>query len=289
MSPAKRTETTLIEAVRLAGAGECPPRLAAALRYALFPGGARIRPEVCHAVAASCGDDEPTVTNAAAASIELMHCASLVHDDLPCFDDAEIRRGKPSLHKAFGQRLAVLVGDSLIVLAFETLARGAAHRPDRLSALLGILGRAAGAPAGIAAGQAWECETRIDLAQYHQAKTGALFAAATCAGAAAAGASAEDWRTLGERLGQAYQVADDIRDVAARPEEIGKPTGQDDLLDRPSIAREMGLRRAVQHLDSLVEDAIRAIPACPGRGALESLMTGRARQFLPDRLWRMAA
>lgn len=289
MDVAERIETALERVVHNAGGGECPPRLAAAMRYALFPGGARIRPQISHAVAAACGEDDPAVIDSAAAAIELLHCASLVHDDLPCFDDAAIRRGKPSLHATFGERLAVLVGDSLIVLAFQTLGAGAAHRPERLASLLAILGRSVGAPAGIAAGQAWECETRIDLAQYHQAKTGALFAAATCAGAAAAGGPSEPWRRLGERLGQAYQVADDIRDVAARPEEIGKPVGQDDLLDRPSIAREMGLPRAVQHLECVVREAIDAIPACPGRDRLESLMVSRARQFLPDRLWQMAA
>jgi len=289
MTVADRTENAIDRAVRRAADGDCPPRLAAAMRYAMFPGGARIRPQICQAVAAACGEDDSVVTDGAAAAIELLHCASLVHDDLPCFDDAEIRRGKPSLHKAFGQRLAVLVGDGLIVLAFETLGLAAAHRPERLSTLLAILGRAVGAPSGIAAGQAWECETRIDLAQYHQAKTGALFAAATCAGAAASGRPSEDWRRLGEQLGQAYQVADDIRDVAAKPEEIGKPTGQDDLLDRPSIARELGLKQAVQHLETLVGEAVRTIPDCPGRGALESLMLERAHRFLPDRLWRIAA
>ena len=91
-----------------------------------FPGGARIRPRLCLAVAQACGEDQPAVTDAAAAAIELLHCASLVHDDLPCFDDAPIRRGKPSVHRAFGEQLAVLAGDALIVLAFETLALAAA-------------------------------------------------------------------------------------------------------------------------------------------------------------------
>ena len=98
------------------------------LRYAVFPGGARIRPRLCLAVAQACGEDQPAVTDAAAAAIELLHCASLVHDDLPCFDDAPLRRGKPSVHRAFGERLAVLAGDALIVLAFETLARAAVRR-----------------------------------------------------------------------------------------------------------------------------------------------------------------
>ena len=102
-----------------------PPLLASALRYAVFPGGHRIRPQLCLAVARACGDERSRSADAAAAAIELLHCASLVHDDLPCFDDADMRRGKPSVHAQFGEPIAVLAGDALIVLAFETLAREA--------------------------------------------------------------------------------------------------------------------------------------------------------------------
>jgi len=289
MTADARIELTLETAVATAGAGGCPPQLAAALHYALFPGGARIRPQLCLAVADACGEDDEATTNAAAAAIEMLHCASLIHDDLPCFDNAPIRRGKPSLHRAYGERLAVLAGDALIVMAFETLARSAATGSGRLAALTRVVAESVGAPDGIAAGQAWECESRVDLEHYHQAKTGALFAAATRAGAAAAGAEPAPWRMLGQRLGLAYQVADDIRDVAARPEEIGKPTGQDALLDRPSIAREMGVQAAVRHLEKLVSEAIDSIPDCPGRAGLQGLMLSRARRFLPRRLWQIAA
>ena len=119
------------------------------------------------------------------------------------------------MHRAFGEPLAVLAGDALIVLAFETLASRRCSAPARLAPLMLTVARSVGMPDGIAAGQAWECEPSVDLAHYHRAKTGALFAAATMAGAAAAGCEAEPWRVLGERLGEAFQVADDIRDVAA--------------------------------------------------------------------------
>src|ERR1700761_9802643 len=116
MDVAVRIEKALNDAVGLAGQPGCPPRLAAAMRAAVFPKGARVRPRLCHAVASACGDDEPDATDAAGAAIELLHCASLVHDDLPCFDDAPLRRGKPSVHTAFGERLAVLSGDGLIAV-----------------------------------------------------------------------------------------------------------------------------------------------------------------------------
>jgi geranylgeranyl diphosphate synthase type II len=263
--------------------------LAQALRYAVFPGGARIRPRLSLAVAMACGDDDPGVADAAAAAIELLHCASLVHDDLPCFDDAATRRGKPTVHRAFGERLAVLSGDALIVLAFQTLVRGAARAPARLAPLMVTIGRGVGAPSGIVAGQAWECEPRVALAEYHRSKTGALFAAATMAGAAAAGTDPAPWSALGERLGEAYQVADDVRDVASDPEELGKPIGRDTALGRPSAVRELGVAGAVKRLEKLVARAVESIPPCPGADELRAHIRLEAEGLLPKKLVRRAA
>ena len=125
MDAVSRIERTLTAALDMAGGPGGPPLLAAAMRHAVFPRGARIRPRLCLAVAAACGDDDPAAANGAAAAIELLHCASLVHDDLPCFDNADTRRGRPSVHRAYGEPLAVLAGDALIVLAFQTIAIGA--------------------------------------------------------------------------------------------------------------------------------------------------------------------
>jgi len=108
-----------------------------------------------------------------------------VHDDMPCFDDADSRRGQPSVHKAFGEPLALLAGDGLIVMAFEVLGHAGPVHPERLGALIGAVGRGVGAQAGIVGGQAWECEPRVDLGRYQRAKTGALFVASTCGGAIA--------------------------------------------------------------------------------------------------------
>ncbi len=287
---AKHRIEEALEAALAAGRSEdTPPRLAAALRYAVFPGGARVRPRLCLAVASACGADDTKIVDAAACAIEFLHCASLVHDDLPCFDDADIRRGKAALHRAYDERLAVLAGDALIVLAFETLARVALRSPERSIRLMQTVGASVGMPHGIVAGQAWECESEIDLSRYHQQKTGALFAGATLVGAAAAGGEPEAWRPLGERLGEAYQVADDIRDVASDPEELGKPVGQDVALNRPSAARELGLAGAVGYLQDLVDSAVDAIPPCPGSDALRQLILAETHRFLPDELWQQAA
>ncbi|HSG88014.1 MAG TPA: polyprenyl synthetase family protein [Pseudomonadales bacterium] len=242
-----------------------PPTLAEAMHYAVFPGGHRIRPRLCLSVAAACGDSAPALADAAAAAIELLHCASLVHDDMPCFDGAETRRGRPSVHSAYGEPLALLVGDGLIVLAFEVLANAAQVAPERLAPLLRTVSAAVGAPCGIVAGQAWECEPEPDLRAYHRAKTGALFAGATVAGAVAAGFEPEGWYRLGARLGEAYQVADDLSDALASEEELGKPVGRDTLLDRPSAVRELGVEGASARLRTLVEEAQASIPDCPHR------------------------
>jgi geranylgeranyl diphosphate synthase type II len=282
MDALSRIEQALNSAVALADITGAPPRLAASMRHAVFPGGARIRPRLCLAVAAACGEDDPALTDAAACAIELMHCASLVHDDLPCFDDAATRRGRPSVHRAFGEPLAVLAGDAMIVLAFQVLARAGGGAPHRLAALIGTLGRAVGVPSGIVAGQAWECEERIDLAHYQRAKTGALFAAATVSGAAAAGADAEAWRRLGARIGEAYQVADDVLDVSADAAAVGKPVGQDLAHGRPSAVARMGLAGAIAHLRRLTAEAVESIPDCVGKATLRDLILQETRRLMPS-------
>ena len=266
-----------------------PLRLVASVRHAVFPGGARIRPRLCLAVARACGEDRPAVTEAAASAIELLHCASLVHDDLPCFDDAATRRGRASVHKAFGEAGAVLAGDALIVLAFQVLAQGTASAPARLPGLLTAISSAVGMPFGIVAGQAWEAEPRADLDTYHRTKTASLFATASACGALAAGHQTGTWPLLGERLGEAYQVADDIRDVVCDADEIGKPIGQDAALGRCSAVEELGLDGAIRRLDRLIAEALAAIPACPGQAELRDAMFVQAQRFVPRDLARRAA
>jgi len=266
-----------------------PQRLTAAIEHAVFPGGARIRPQLCLAVAGACDAENSRLPLAAATAIELLHCASLVHDDLPCFDNAPLRRGKPSVQAAFGERLAVLTGDALIVLAFESLAATIVDTPRQSAEILGIVVRAVGTPFGLTAGQAWECEPTIALRDYHRAKTGALFAAATMAGAVAAGAHAESWRELGEGLGEAYQVADELHDVATRPDVPGKPAGQDSRQGRPSAVARLGIDGAAEKFQLLVRRAVDSIPPCPQAAGLRLLVTLEARRYLPRSVAREVA
>jgi geranylgeranyl diphosphate synthase type II len=269
-------------AIRLGqGGADAPRKLAQALDYAVTPGGARIRPTLCLSVAMACGDDRPALSDAAAAGLELIHCASLVHDDLPCFDDADIRRGKATLHRAYSEPLAVLAGDSLITLAFEVLARAAGDRPDRALRLVTELAQRTGMPGGICAGQGWESEPKVDLAAYHRAKTGALFIAATRMGAIASGQDPDAWEELGDRIGAAFQVADDLKDALESAEAIGKPAGQDVAHGRPNAVTEMGVAGAIAHLKDILSGAIASIPACPGEARLAGMVRMYAERMTP--------
>jgi geranylgeranyl diphosphate synthase type II len=270
-------QTSLQEAIH----PETPPRLGQAIVHAVMPGGARIRPQLALAVSLACGDDDPHLSEHFAGALELMHCASLVHDDLPCFDNAAVRRGRPSVHSQFGERLAVLTGDALIVMAFRTVIRCKARQAHRLADVLGYLEASVGPSMGIVAGQAWECEPVAQIQVYQRLKTGALFSAATMGGAACAGADPRAWRVLGEALGEAYQVADDIRDVLMDVLALGKPACQDQSLDRPSAARELGLEGALAYFDRLIAEAIDGIPACRGAVRLRNLVLKEAERLLP--------
>ncbi len=281
MSMLTRIETALELHFTLTHTRSAPPRLMSAMRHAVFPGGARIRPQLCLAVAKACGEDDAALTDAAATAIELLHCASLVHDDMPCFDDADIRRGQVTVHKQFGEPLALLTGDALIVMAYQVLARSGRQHPARLVELLATISDGVGAPDGIVAGQAWECETRVALSQYQRAKTGALFVAATMAGAQSAGVDPRPWRALGDTLGEAYQVADDIRDVMLQDHQLGKPAGQDATHGRPSAAADLGLKGALDYFNQLMANAVDAVPACESRAAMRHLVMQESERLVP--------
>ena len=265
---------------------DSPPLLRRAMRYAVFPGGGRMRPRLLLSVAVACGDRHPEAADGAATALELLHCASLVHDDLPTFDDALSRRGKAAVHRAFGEQIAVLTGDALIVLAFESLVHHGHGAPGILADLTRTIGRGVGAAAGIVAGQAWESEPQIDIRAYHRAKTGALFEAAVAAGAIAGGGDPAVWAPLGSAFGEAYQVADDIADVRGDAARLGKDGGQDRARGRPNAALELGVQGAAQRLGDLLRSAMVSIPPGPAQAALRRWIAGAIDHFLPPELSR---
>lgn len=281
MSITARLESATAKVITRAQGETAPAKLAQALHYAVTPGGAHIRPTILYSVASACGDDRPALTDAAAVALELIHCASLVHDDLPCFDDAATRRGKPTVHLAFSEPLAVLTGDSLIVLAFDVLAEAAGADAIRALNLIRVLSRRTGMPDGICAGQGWESESRVNLSAYHRAKTGALFIAATQMGAIAAGQDPEPWEELGARIGEAFQVADDLRDALYDSETLGKPAGQDAAHARPNAVQELGVQGAIRRLKDILGGAIASIPSCQGEAMLADMVRRYAERMTP--------
>jgi len=245
----------------LPSGNSCPPRLAEAMRYAVFPGGKRIRPVLTLAACEACGGRIEAALPAACA-VELIHCYSLVHDDLPAMDDDDLRRGKPTCHKVYGEGLAILVGDALLTLAFEVLASGC-RDPELAAESCRLLAEAAGY-AGMVGGQAddielagkWrpEDEGALEaLESLHRRKTGALIRASVVLGALAANAESSKRRALEQyanNLGLLFQLTDDLLDVVGRPAEAGKRVGKDIEQGKLTYPAVVGLdecrRRAVE-------------------------------------------
>jgi len=249
-----RVEASLHAAIDRVTRPSAPPKLREALAYAVFPGGSRLRPRLCLAVASAHGDGWPRRSDAAAAAAEFVHCASLVHGDLPSFDDAGRRRGRPSAHGAFGEPIALLVGDALLVLAFDVLARAGASEEAV------ILSAATGAVSGVIAGRAWEAEPGVTLDDCHRAKTASLFGASAAMGAIAAGADPAPWHYFGETVGLAHQAADDVADALDDEAPRNKSRAGDAHLGRPNVARAHGVEIARRRVSALVAAARAAIP-----------------------------
>ncbi len=250
----------------LPAADEEPTRLHSAMRYSLFAGGKRLRPALCIASGDLVGASEDEVMPVACA-LEMIHTYSLVHDDLPAMDDDDLRRGRPTVHRAFDEATAILSGDALLTLAFRVLAeRGGA--PERRLAVIAEIGRAAGTPGGMAAGQALDLEGEgrsiapDALDRLHAAKTGALIAASVVAGALAGGADSptvEALRRYGRAVGLAFQIADDLLDVTATAAELGKTPGKDSKADKATYPALFGLDESRTRAKVLVAEALAAL------------------------------
>lgn len=268
----QRIENALERCLSALDDADTPAHLREALRAAVFPGGARLRPRLLFTVVEAHGDPAPDLADAAAVAVELLHCSSLVHDDLPCFDDAELRRGSPTIHKTFGEPTAVLVGDGLIFLAVEVLTDVAAVDFPKAALILKELMRAAGPREGLVCGQALEGETHIDLASYHRAKTGALFEAAAVMGARVVGADPTPYRRMALELGLAYQIADDMLDHQGGPNTGGKTGNQDQRNGRPNAVTSLGLGGAQERIAGHRASAVSHVEGLPGSKSLVILI-----------------
>lgn len=231
---------------------EPPEVIHKAMRYSLFAGGKRIRPVLCIAAAQAVSDRVEGVENAAC-TLELIHTYSLIHDDLPALDNDDLRRGRPTNHKVFGEAMAILAGDALLTVAFEVLAKLPGTDAERRVALVAELARASGTVKGMIAGQVHDVEgerqqpTAELLDRIHRAKTGALLCASVRMGAIYAVASADQMKALsryGEHIGLAFQIVDDILDVEQSSAELGKTAGKDAAQHKITFPAVYGLARS---------------------------------------------
>jgi farnesyl diphosphate synthase len=254
---------------------EPPARLHEAMRYATLGGGKRVRPLLVYAAGELVGAPDAAL-DAAACAVECIHAYSLVHDDLPCMDNDVLRRGRPTVHVAYGEATAMLVGDALQALAFDAVARTHAHGVPAASvvAMTALLARAAGS-LGMAGGQAIDLDAvgrRLPaqaLQDMHQRKTGALLAAAIGLGAACGLVAPADRAWLdryGAAIGLAFQVVDDILDVVGDAAALGKTAGKDADDGKPTYVSTLGLDASRRLADDLLGEA-RAAVAALGPGA----------------------
>ena len=246
-----------------------PARLHEAMRYAAQGGGKRIRPLLVYAAGElgnDSGEEKQFALDSAAVAIECIHAYSLVHDDLPCMDDDDLRRGRPTVHKAYDEATALLVGDALQTRAFEVLANTQCEADTRL-AMISALASASGSR-GMAGGQAIDLESvgkKLDLAglkQMHAMKTGALLSCSVHMGGIAAklhSTQMQHLQSYSEALGLAFQIVDDVLDATADSQTLGKTAGKDAANDKPTYVTLMGLDYAQKAAKDLQEIAIASL------------------------------
>jgi geranylgeranyl diphosphate synthase type II len=257
-----------------------PPETAApasihrAMRYSVFAGGKRIRPMLCLETARIFSVDVTSALHAACA-IEFIHTYSLIHDDLPALDNDDLRRGKPTCHKKFGEAAAILAGDALLTLAFETIGAMPVDAESRV-AIITEVATAAGTINGMVGGQVADLEAEgkpvtPEMLEYiHRSKTAALIRGAICAGAICAGAPAADvsqLRQFGEKIGWAFQVIDDILDVEESSAALGKTAGKDIAQQKATYPAVYGLKRSHEIATELATTAIAELQTYGERAA----------------------
>jgi geranylgeranyl diphosphate synthase type II len=263
----------------LGDGGGGPPALVDAMRYALLGGGKRLRPILCLWAHDMCSGDEEQAVLDTACALECVHAYSLVHDDLPCMDDDDLRRGRPTVHVRYGEAMAVLCGDALLNLAYETVL-GAAWRTSARALPVARALAAAASHRGLVGGQVLDLESegetptpeRVDA--IHRAKTGALIRASLVCGGLAAGASDADLARLGragDALGLAFQIADDVLDVTAGRSELGKSPGKDAGAGKMTFPALYGLERSRALARAEAERARTELATWPKSEPLRSL------------------
>lgn len=244
-----------------------PPRIHEAMRYSLFAGGKRLRPILCLESSKLFGAD-PHVVLPRASALEMIHTYSLIHDDLPALDNDDLRRGKPTCHRVFGEAMAILAGDALLTFAFETLSSPGPPAAEVKTRVAHELAQAIGTRDGMVGGQVVDLESskdKIDAARLkyiHSSKTGALIRMALRAGALYAGAPEEDVARLsdvGAKAGLAFQIADDLLDEEASTDQLGKTAGKDKEQHKATYPALYGVADSRRRAQELVAEACEAL------------------------------
>lgn len=243
-----------------------PATIHKAMRYSIFAGGKRLRPILCLAAAEACGG-EITDALAPACAVEIMHTYSLVHDDLPCMDDDDLRRGRPTSHKVYGEGIAVLAGDALLTESFAVIAKTPATKRYNVGDYVAELALTGGSKKLIG-GQVLDLEgegkdlTKKQLVQIHEAKTAALLTSSIRLGAMTANATPkklEALTTFGYNLGLAFQIIDDILDVTQTTEQLGKTAGKDEAVEKSTYPAIMGLEGAKKEAARITKKSLNAL------------------------------
>lgn len=242
-----------------------PHELHRAMRYSLMAGGKRLRPMLVLAAGEAFGADTDELMPAACA-FEMIHTYSLIHDDLPAMDNDDLRRGRPTCHKAFGEAVAILAGDALLTQAFRVLAADSPTKnPERQIRVIREIANASGTIDGMIGGQMADIESEgkqvdaVTLEYIHRSKTGALITAPVVVGGIIAGASEpqlDQLRAYGERIGLAFQIADDLLDVTSTSEQLGKTPGKDKAANKATYPAIYGLAASQSRARELVEEAV---------------------------------
>jgi len=259
-----------------------PERLHEAIRWSLFAGGKRMRPAIVFAAGRTFGAPLEQLT-ATAAAIEMIHTYSLIHDDLPAMDDDELRRGKATCHKQFGEATAILAGDVLQTIAFKAIAEDISLSPEIRARVISTIAAGAGTPGGMVSGQQFDLDAegralRIDeIEQVHRQKTGALIAAAAASGAIIGGASNNELAAIknyADNLGLLFQITDDLLDVTQATETLGKTAGKDASAQKATYPWLLGIDETRSRAEKVRQNALDALGALQKDTALLRSLVG---------------
>jgi geranylgeranyl diphosphate synthase, type II len=264
-----------------------PVSIHRAMRHSVFAGGKRLRPILCMEAGRMIAGSLPTGIEELGAALEMLHTYSLIHDDLPALDNDDLRRGRPTCHKVFGEAIAILAGDALQTQAYETLARLHCPAEARVRIIEGIA-QATGTVEGMIGGQVVDLEaehTKPDLSMLeyiHRSKTAALITASVVSGGLYAGANndeVEKLRTFGKSIGLAFQIVDDVLDVTQTSEQLGKTAGKDTAAEKATYPARFGIDESLKKADTLVDKALGSLE---GFGVRADTLKALAR-FLVER------